>query len=257
VVATQAHNEGVSLTNGAERFAATAWQRHCPDERQPPVFIQRQLQDHQDHWLSCSLREEFELVTFGEAQPHHLLIPGWHPLTEEQVNALVGQPVATDRGSGYMPRPPEPEPEALFELTPLSELATPSTFRAPTCMPNHRSAWARRLLPRLKGRRCCWYHGGDWHRVNHMAQQILVRARANEVEVQHMEGFARQFAETLSAPEWETDALCTLFNLPRAIVGDAEGYTNGNHRVRAMLDTGVHHTVVLRHVYPDSSGEPR
>ncbi|WP_431983939.1 hypothetical protein [Streptomyces qinglanensis] len=250
VVATQTHDEGVSLTNGGERFAATAWKRYCPEERQPPVFIQRQLQDHQDPRLASRLREEFELVTFGEAQPYDLHFPGWQPLTDEQVEALVGQPVATDRGSGYVPRPPEPEPKLFFEMTPLSELAVPRPFRAPKCMPKRRSPRIRRLLLRLMGRRCCWYHGGDWRRVNAMAEQVLVRAQETEVETRHMEEAAGQWAEELGASEWEIDALWTLFRLGRAIVASAEGYTNGNHRVRAMLDTGVSHTVVLRHIYP-------
>jgi hypothetical protein len=35
--------EGTGLMNGVERLAAAVWERHCPDQDQPPVWVERQL----------------------------------------------------------------------------------------------------------------------------------------------------------------------------------------------------------------------
>jgi hypothetical protein len=114
-VATQTVYEGTSLTNAAEAFAAAVWQQHCPGEELPPVWIQRQL-------LETS-PAVFQLVTFAEARPYRLRTPGWRAITRDQVEHLVGGPVAADRGSGYIPRPAPPEPELRFEAMAVWRLA--------------------------------------------------------------------------------------------------------------------------------------
>ncbi|MFE9868759.1 hypothetical protein ACFYPZ_40070 [Streptomyces sp. NPDC005506] len=43
-MATQiAGAEGMGLMHGVERFAGAVWERHCPAEDQPPVWVERQL----------------------------------------------------------------------------------------------------------------------------------------------------------------------------------------------------------------------
>ncbi|WP_225827098.1 hypothetical protein [Streptomyces naphthomycinicus] len=38
-----AGEEGMGLMNGVERYAGAVWERHCPDEEVPPVWVEWQL----------------------------------------------------------------------------------------------------------------------------------------------------------------------------------------------------------------------
>ncbi|MFE4328997.1 hypothetical protein ACFRQM_05930 [Streptomyces sp. NPDC056831] len=246
-VVTQIAGEGMSLMNGAERFAGAVWERHCPDEDLPPVWVERQL------WRAGSIQEtRFRRVVFADADRYRPRGPRWSVITPEQLEALVGGPVETGRGAGYVPRPAEPEQEMVFEEFAVVRLARPRPFRQPECMPagvpwwRH---WARQVLPRRTARTCCWYHGGDWHTVSAMALEVLQRARAQAVEPDDMREFAVAHAAAAGATAWETEALATLFDTGDAIQPDRDvRYINGQHRSQAMLEAGVRRTVVLRHV---------
>ncbi|MGW2272592.1 hypothetical protein [Streptomyces yangpuensis] len=247
-VVTQHAGEGMSLLNGAERFAAAVWERHCPEEDLPPVWVERQL------WREGSVQEtRFRRVVFAEANRYRLRRPRWSAITQEQLDALVGGAVETGRGAGYVPRLAEPDPQMLFEEFAVTRLARPRPFREPHCMPAGVPwwrRWLRQVMPQEATRTCCWYHGGDWHRVNAMALQVLRGARAQSLRAEDVEEFAVAYAALVGATDWETEALATLFNTWDAIQPDSEGgYINGQHRSQAMLEAGVRRTVVLRHVY--------
>jgi hypothetical protein len=247
-VATQiALAEGMSLMNGAERFAGAVWERHCPDQDLPPVWVERQI------WPERSRQEtSFRRVVFAGADRYCPRGPKWSVITDEELQDLVGATVATDRGAGYVPRPAEPEPRLVFAEFAVARLARPRPFREPACMPAGVPwwrRWMRQILPRRGARTCCWYHGGDWHTVNAMALQVLQRARAQSVEADDMEEFATAHAIAAGATRWETEALATLFNTGDAIQpSSGTGYINGQHRAQAMLEAGVRRTVVLHHV---------
>ncbi|MGW2100164.1 hypothetical protein ACWCPX_21105 [Streptomyces olivaceoviridis] len=248
-VATQvAGAEGTSLMNGAETFAGAVWERHCPDQDQPPVWVERQL------WPQGPLEETcFQRVMFDGGDRYRLRGPKWSVITHEQLQDLVGAQVAKERGAGYVPRAAEPpKPQLLFAEFAVARLARPRPFREPACMPAGVPWWRRLLrqvLPRRGARSCCWYHGGDWHRVNTMAIEVLGRARAQGVDPAGMEEFATAHATTAGATGWETQALATLFNVANAIQPSrGTGYINGQHRAQAMLEAGVRRTVVLHHV---------
>ncbi|GGS29285.1 hypothetical protein Snoj_25580 [Streptomyces nojiriensis] len=248
-VATQiGGQEGMGLMNGAESYAGAVWRRHCPDEDLPPVWVEWQLWPEGD-----SMASRFRHVVFAGADRCRPSGPRWRTITHEQLQDLVGAPVATDRGAGYVPRPAEPEPQLVFEKFAVTRLARPRPFREPECMPTGVPwwrRWTRQLLPRRAARVCCWYHGGDWHRVNEMALQVLRDARAQVVEAEAMQEFSVKYAASAGATDWETTALATLFSTCDAIQPDSEGgYINGQHRSQAMLEAGVPSTVVLRHVY--------
>ncbi|MFE2046779.1 hypothetical protein ACFXAZ_38870 [Streptomyces sp. NPDC059477] len=248
-VATQiAGEEGMGLTNGAERYAGAVWERHCPDEEVPPVWVERQL------WWEGSRQEtRFRRVVFAGADGYRPYGPCWKAITHEELRDLVGAEVAAGRGAGYVPRPAEPEPRLVFEEFAVVRLGRPEPFREPGCMPagvRWRRRWTRQVLPRRGARTCCWYHGGDWHTVSAMALDVLKRARAQGVEADGMEEFALAHAAAADATGWETEALATLFSIADAIQPDSEtGYINGQHRAQALLEAGVRRTVVLRHVY--------
>ncbi|MER0476777.1 hypothetical protein ABR737_00120 [Streptomyces sp. Edi2] len=240
--------EGMRLMNGVERFAGAVWERHCPDQDQPPVWVERQL------WPEGAAQEtRFRRVVFAEADRYRPRGPRWSVITHELLEDLVGAPVARDRGAGYVPRTAEVEPELVFERFAVARLARPHPFREPACMPAGVPwwrRWTRQMLPRRGARTCCWYHGGDWHTVNAMALQVLERARAQSVDPDGMEEFAAAHAAAAGSTRWQTEALATLFNTVDAIQPASEtGYINGQHRAQAMLEAGVRRTVVLHHPY--------
>ncbi|MGP3777131.1 hypothetical protein ACTWJ8_40485 (plasmid) [Streptomyces sp. SDT5-1] len=248
-VATQiAGDEGLGLTNGVEQFAGAVWERHCPDQKVPPVWVQRQLAPE------GSPREaRFQRVAFAGADGYRPTGPRWRGITDEQLRVLVGGEVDPGRGVGYVPRPAVPEPRLVFREFAVVRLGRPHPFRERGCMPKGVPwwrRWLRQALPRRDVRSCCWYHGGDWHAVNALALEVLRRARAQGVVADDMEDFAAAQAAEAGASMWQTEALSTLFDPTVAIQPDSEGgYINGQHRAQAMLEAGVRRTVVLEHVY--------
>lgn len=242
-VVTQVVGEGMGLTNAAEAFAGAVWERHCPDDELPPVWVQRQLDAG-----GLARVTEFQQVKFAEPRRYRPQGPRWSAITQEQLEALTGMPVATDRGDGYVPRPEEPEPQLVFAEFAVISLARPRPFREPECMPSGMGwrRWVRQVLPRRTARTCCWYHGGDWHAVSAMALDALNRARAQEIAAEDMEEFAAAHAAAAGADRWQSEALATLFSVSDAIQPASEsGYVNGQHRSQAMLEAGVRRTVVL------------
>ncbi|MFK0142450.1 hypothetical protein [Streptomyces murinus] len=248
-VATQiGGEEGMGLMNGVERYAGAVWERHCPDQEVPPVWVEWQL------WPEGSGREaRLRRVVFAGADGYRPCGPRWTAITHEELQDLAGAPVAADRGDGYVPRPAEVEPQLVFGEFAVARLARPRPFREPGCMPagvRWWRRWARQVLPRRGVRACCWYHGGDWHTVSAMALDVLQRARAQGVEADDVEEFAVAHAAAAGATGWESEALATLFSIADAIQPAREtGYINGQHRAQAMLEAGVRRTVVLHHVY--------
>ncbi|MFF1407665.1 hypothetical protein [Streptomyces sp. NPDC058294] len=247
-VATQiAGEEGMSLMNGVERFAGAVWERHCPDQDLPPVWVERQMELH------APGETRFRRVVFAGADRYRPQGPRWSPITHEELQDLVGATVVTDRGAGYLPRPAEPEPRLVFAEFAVTRLARPRPFREPACMPAGVPwwrRWTRQVLPRRRAARtCCWYHGGDWRAVNAMALEVLERARAQCMEPDDMEELAIAHAAAAGASRWQTEALVSLFNIANALQPASQtGYINGQHRAQAMLEAGVRRTVVLHHV---------
>jgi hypothetical protein len=246
-VATQTMVEGVSLTNGAERLASAVWERLCPEDELPPLWVQRHL--HGDGAADFVLDEdEFQLVTFTASSPFRVSGPGWSSISAAQLGELVGGPVEEGRGSGYVAPEPEPGPEVRFEVMAVSRLAKPLPFRT-DCMsaglPWWRR-WLRQAVPVHGTRDCCWYHGGDWHEVSRMALVVLAEAEAQGVEPGDMYLFADEYAMAADASRWQRQALDSLFSLANAIQPyRSGGYINGQHRSRVLIESGVRRTVAL------------
>ncbi|MFD3334630.1 hypothetical protein ACFWV1_18520 [Streptomyces sp. NPDC058700] len=243
-----AGEEGMGLANAAERYAGAVWERHCSDQDLPPVWVECQILPEEP------LQEaRFQRVVFAGTEGYLPRRPRWSLITLEQLQDLVGAPVATDRGTGYVPRPVLPQPLLEFDEFPVVRLGRPRPFREPGCMPAGISwwrRWARQILPRRGARTCCWYHGGDWHTVNTMALQVLKQARARSVDPQDMTNLAVDHATATGATDWQTQALTSLFSIANAIQpGSQSSYINGQHRAQAMLDAGVRRTVALHYVH--------
>jgi len=247
VVVTQTDREGASLVNAAESYAAAVWQQVCPDQSEPPIWIQRQL-------LSSGNHDRFALVTFAQATPFTLSGPTWSAITAAELTHLVGTAVDARRGGGYVPRPPEPDYEPRYRTVWTITLPRPHPFRADACMPAG-IGWSRRLArqlaPRRQARACCWYHRGDWHRVCATAIRLVHRAQRDQVAACDIAEFVHEAAEAEGVTGWELDALDALVCPEDGIqlsmfAGDRRrSYINGQHKSQAMLDAGVRRTIVV------------
>jgi len=244
VVGTQTLDEYPSLTNVAEACATEIWRQFFPEDKKPPIWIQRSLTDsHPPH---------VAYVTFtSDLQQRRLADPKWHFITDEVIDLLVGQSVDRTRGTGYIPPEPEPEEQPRYETYWVARLPRSRPFRAPQCMPTGTPWWrrvVRQLLPQHAGKDCCWYHRGDWHTVSLTAIRLVQRARDNQVPARDIAGYVnREAAADPTLTPWEREALRTLLSHADAIqpFESERGYINGQHRAQAMLDAGVRRTIVM------------
>jgi hypothetical protein len=250
-VVTQMPGEGTSLVNAAERYAEVVWRRLCPEQAQPPLWIQRLLVEEQDSTSPYA----GELVTFT-VEDQTLTAPRFGPgVTAQELAKLVGMPVDTGRGNQT-----EVEPDLdlgamsvmVYEPMPVARLPRPGPDADRGCRPAGIPQWqarARRLIPRRRGRVCCWYHGGDWHEVSAMAIDLLRQVQAAGVsdhdELTHEVLQRARRAGWEDEEDWRWLALKSLFTAPIQIDDELRGmHVNGRHRTQAMLDAGVRTTVV-------------
>lgn len=254
-VATQTDREGASLMNRAERFIEAVWERLCPGEVQPPIFIAHHLRQGED------LR--FSHYGFTAIGPHTVARPPtWGPrLRPAELAVLVSGPVDEARGDGYVEPVPPDEPWMRYAVAALIRLPRPDLEGEPACMPAG-TPWRRRLfrqvVPRRSGLSCCSYHRVDWAEASAAAVTALARADSGEPEQdpddeqddpedERMFG-ALQALRSAGLDEVTRRAAESLFLdpiQPEAADGVVP-YINGRHRVQAMLDAGVRRTVVGR-----------
>jgi hypothetical protein len=139
-----------------------------------------------------------------------------------------------------------------YGILPLDQIPPAHPFRAPDRMGADRRG-AERIRPtlrrsglwrRISGQSCCWYHAGDWHKVNELAQQHLAAATASGTDdVQQL--VLASIRET-EEDEWTTEALWSLFAVPIDLNQDfvPATFVNGQHRVQATRDAAVRRTIV-------------
>ncbi|MEV7989551.1 hypothetical protein [Micromonospora sp. NPDC085948] len=251
-IATQTDREGASLMNRAERFVEAVWQRHCPGEPEPPIFIAHQLLMGKDLGF-CHFG--FTVAgPFAVASP-----PRWGPrLTEDELAHLVGGPVDVGRGGGFVAPEAPVEPRMRFEVATVIGLPRPDLHGEPACMPAG-TTWSRRLvrqvMPRRSLRDCCWYHSVDWAAASDAAVAALARADTEPLKSAPTDDpeNARMFSAVTALRAQGLDgrvleAAETLFLDPiqPEVSGAVVPYINGRHRADAMLDAGVRHTVIGR-----------
>ena len=242
-IATQQMGEGASLTNAAEGCVTAVWETYYPNDPQPPIWIQRLLTNDGDDF--------FCLVAFA-LDKEHLQVQRWHPLDDADVDSLVGQQVDRDRGAGFEPWPEEPPDHCRYVAAWVALFPRPRPFREP-CMATGTPWWlriARQFAPRRSSKDCCWYHGGDWHRVSALAIRLARGARTAGVEHDDIPSYALRRGAVLELSEWEREALHSLFEdtvRPYGHLRDRRlRYNNGQHRAQAMIDAGVRRTLVER-----------
>ncbi|WP_191841452.1 hypothetical protein [Catellatospora chokoriensis] len=255
VVATQYPGiEGQSLTNAAEHYAALVWERLCPDEPEPPIWIECQWLD--DLMLS-PVRTEFAHVS-----RYQLTDPTWETVTPEEIDALVGHPVDLRRGDGYV-APPEPVlPVGVHQAFPVTDLPLTRPFRADCMLGRPRRTWLDRAFRReatgtWSPRSCCYYHRVDWGLVNEIGVPLVEAARAEGLRGDDLTDAVFNRAEEAGASRTVLYALHKLLCEPIVIGQGDDGawhYTNGQHRSQAMKDAGVAQTIVVIYADDDEAG---
>jgi hypothetical protein len=252
-VVIQRHGEGASVFNAAERYAEAVWQRHCPDEDAPPIWIQRFIFPWQDD-------DPFRIVTFPVLGPYQLGPPGRQlRITEREIALLTGTQPGTDRGSGFRPRTSVPDPEPVYEVSWVVRLPRPSPFRLPGCMPAGIPWWrrlGRQVFPQPRGRPCCWMHQGSWQDVSAAAIRLVRAAQRQGIAADDdIREYVLARARATGMTGWELDALATLVDVDDGIqIDDSDGdrfYINGQHKAQAMLEQGVRRTVTIRWLHSD------
>lgn len=243
-VATQEPDEGASLINRAEQYAAAVWRTHCSSESGPPIWVQQMLPDD-GHYV----------VSFDVTGPFQLKTPEWQSLTDEQLAQLAGCDVDPSRGDGYVAFVPPPPDRLQYDIIPVADLPEPQPFRE-ACM-SYRASPLRSLLRRMRGRRpgpgtgCCWYHKQDWAAVSELAIRLVEDARRDGLADEDIGEISMERARALGAADNDLPALRSLLSPAVAIsphLGPDPGYTNGQHRARAMRDAGVKRTIVVTYL---------
>jgi hypothetical protein len=247
-VATCAEGDGCSLTNCAEKFAIEAWRCHLPHEKQPPIWIQRQVLDDDEFDDSG-----YQVVAFKSDGPFNLSSPTWRRIAADDVHELVGTNVDPSRGEGFEP-PPQPVQRVRYHAMELLELPRPHPFREPRCMPEGVPTLLQRLVRQMvrwfRGR-CCWYHGGDWDEVSNIAIRLVGEAQASGIEDDAIETFVIVRAKADGVTGWELEALHSLVVPTIGIFVERDGsdlvYVNGQHPAQAMIDAGVRRTLTVEY----------
>lgn len=255
-VATWVRGDGCSLTNCAEQFATEAWRRHCPQDAEPPIWIERQT-------LGSDPNDETwqKVVIFTVAGRFELSSPKWYGISNEELTKLVGNKVDPSRGEGFRPLP-EPVFRVQYRTRWVATLPNPRPLNDPDCMtepgPNLVRRLGQQLVPRRTPSDCCWYHEGDWAKVSRTAIRLVREAVANDVPEDEIYEVVQDRAETEGVNGWDLAALDSLVN-PYAGIFVARRpfhaehgrtrthsfYVNGRHRVQAMLGAGVRRTLVV------------
>lgn len=247
VVIQQMSDHG-ALINERERYAEAVWRQHCPDEAEPPIWIDRLILPWQDN-------DRFTIVSFPITGPYRLSEShSWTWISVAEIAALLGTSPDTSRGAGYRPRPPEAAPQPQYQAEWVWRIPRPAPFRNQACMPPRRPPWrdaARQLMPRYTPRRCCWMHQGDWRQVSRTAITLVRQAHRDGVAGDDIHRHVVAQARAAGITGWQLDALDCLVNSADGIQLDTDEngrrfFINGQHKTRAMLDQGVRRTIIVQ-----------
>ncbi|MCM3924008.1 hypothetical protein ND748_20340 [Frankia sp. AiPs1] len=148
-----------------------------------------------------------------------------------------------------------------YNVAALATLPTPEAPGRPACMTTPVPTWRRvyrQRVPRRRPHGCCWYHGGDWHHVNATAIRLVHKAKTLGATGEDIGDHALDSAVAAGITGWDLDALASLLVIePIRIDSDddpaSQWYDNGRHRIIAMLDAGVRHTILVRVELLDST----
>lgn len=241
-VATQVPTDlGPSVINHAERVVEAAAKAMLPDrwpDNLPDLVILMIDEQGETTWYCAEISRPNDGASVPTARFKSSL----------QWKAVVESHADLDRGCDYM----VPEPEQLpwsdvWHTLDLASVIDVRSFRS-ACLAVDRGLAVRCRLWLHRGRRqCCWYHQRDWRAASALAlEQLSVSSTSRKpgdeaVErIKHIQG----------GPRADCEAAISLLTDP-IHVNSGASLTNGQHRVRAMLDQGVQQAPATRSVYND------
>ncbi len=247
LVLSQTLDEGRSLSNGIEDFASSAWRRLLPEYDAVPLVIQYLVPvEPEDEAFSM-----WQIVNFTVGPDRGLGRPRWTVIASPE--QVVGAPVAADRGEQFIPRPPEPEIEIVYQKVRGADLPAPMRLDFP-CMDGNqvfRRTWRDRLRwwrsepPGIRG--CCWYHRGDWQLACVEAIALVDEAIGERIPSPDVAGYVTQRATERGVSGWQLEAIASLVRPATAIVlSGTDDYTNGQHRAWAIREQRVPMTITVR-----------
>lgn len=152
------------------------------------------------------------------------------------------------------PEPGYPEPRYTVRwLLTLPKIEPPIDRDCMAAAMRWPTRLARQLAPRTCSRACCWHHSIDWRQAS--AAAVAIARQLNREHVTEADELAERaitLTEALELPERERKAVETLLcpedgiTLDR-LAGDRWrlSYIEGRKRTHAMLEAGVHRTVVV------------
>jgi hypothetical protein len=134
-----------------------------------------------------------------------------------------------------------------YEIRDLASLPRVRGIEHPPCMTG--PWWLRRIRRTAARRDCCWHHGINWHLVSETAIGIALQAQADGTSPEDALAAVDLAACGLAGDD--RDGLISLLAAGEGIElddedpGDVTIY-EGRHRITAMRDAGVPHTVIPR-----------
>ena len=151
--------------------------------------------------------------------------------------------------------PPEEQPR--YKLRWLLTMPRTDPPIARDCM-TARLPWptrlARQIAPHTRLQDCCWPHGIDWRQAS--AAAFAIARQVNREHITDEDELAERAFDLIRAvglPEQQQEAVETLLSHADGITldhlaGDRWRLScmNGRKRTHAMLEVGVHRTVVIR-----------
>jgi hypothetical protein len=148
------------------------------------------------------------------------------------------------------------------DITPVADLPLPQELERPACMAGRRMRGAHRRIrqaaPRPEPKDCCQYHNQDWTLASETAIRLLAAAQAEGLAGEDAAERVAELARFEGLDTKDVNAIECLVSTVDPIMLDDDGDINeGRHRIQAMIDQGVHRTVLLRLVLLDpATGQP-
>ncbi|WP_018588741.1 hypothetical protein [Salinispora arenicola] len=148
------------------------------------------------------------------------------------------------------------------DTTRVVDLPLPQELEHPECMAGRRLPRLHRRIrqrfPRPASRDCCTYHRQDWALASQTAIRLLSQVHAEGVTGEPAGSRVVELATSEGLAPADVAAVeCLVDTLDPISLDDDGGIYEGRHRIQAMIDQGVTHTVLLRLVLLDlATGAP-
>lgn len=230
-------DDGWSVTNGAEAFAAAVRDRFPLGDPERVVFIQHYVGDADDDWTSGG-HGGLLLVSFdGSGRPSWSAVPA-------DLQEMLHRYADAGRGNPTRRVAAAPPSTDRWVALPFTALPRPIALFRERCMKPGALRTVNRVLQQKGQRRLCrcWYHAGDWSTATTAAIEALSRAHDGAPDLNDVDAIAGRAVDLLPATltgSWVEAAAWSLLSVPIVPADHLTDYNNGQHRSEAMIDQRV------------------